>query len=77
MKVHKTTIYSAKWQENALYLVLKSNTGLLRYTPFHTACRGESFAQEREFRFDSTGGPNLVTPQSAIDTWTDEVRALL
>jgi hypothetical protein len=41
------------------------------------ACRGASFAQEREFRFDSTGGPNLVTPQSAIDTWTDEVRALL
>ena len=33
--------------------------------------------KKREFRFDSTGGPNLVTPQSAIDTWTDEVRALL
>lgn len=77
MKVHKTTIYSTKWKENALYLALESNTGLLRYTPFHTACRGESFAQKREFRFDSTGGPNLVTPQSAIDTWTDEVRALL
>lgn len=30
-----------------------------------------------EFRFDSTGGPQLVTPQSAIDTWVDEVRALL
>ncbi|WP_309437534.1 hypothetical protein [Gemmiger sp.] len=56
---------------------MKSNTGLLRYTPFHTACRGESFAQKREFRFDSTGGPNLVTPQSTIDTWMDEVRALL
>lgn len=41
------------------------------------ACRGASFAQEREFRFDSTGGPQLVTPQSAIDTWVDEVRALL
>jgi len=40
-------------------------------------CRGASFAQEREFRFDSTGGPQLVTPQSAIDTWVDEVRALL
>ncbi|MBS5458447.1 MULTISPECIES: hypothetical protein [Gemmiger] len=49
----------------------------MRYTPFHTACRGESFAQKREFRFDSTGGPNLVTPQSTIDTWMDEVRALL
>ena len=77
MKVHKTTIYSEKWQENTLYLVLKSNTGLLRYTPFHTASRGESFAQKREFRFDSTGGPNLVTPQTTIDTWMDEVRARL
>lgn len=51
--------------------------GAVAIYSFHTACRGESFAQKREFRFDSTGGPNLVTPQSTIDTWMDEVRALL
>ena len=39
------------------------------------ACRGASFAQDKEIRFDSTGGAELVTPQQEIDAWVDGVRA--
>lgn len=74
----KTFLHSNSWHGKTV-VPFMTNGGwpgtVLR--DMRAVCRGASFAQEREFRFDSTGGPNLVTPQSAIDTWTDEVRALL
>lgn len=47
----------------------RTSCGLKRCSPTTkapAACRSASFAQEREFRFDSTGGPKLVTPQPTI-----------
>lgn len=39
------------------------------------ACKGARFAWEMAVQFDSTGGPELVTPQGEIDAWTAWVKA--
>ena len=33
------------------------------------ACAGADFAHEKEFRFDSSGGSQMVTPQAELDAW--------
>ncbi|MCH3967166.1 MAG: flavodoxin [Atopobiaceae bacterium] len=38
------------------------------------ACPGAAFAHAKEFRFDSQGGDQMVTPQAELDRWLDELR---
>lgn len=37
------------------------------------ACKGATFACEKEIRFDSDGGDQLVTPENEIAAWADQV----
>lgn len=41
------------------------------------ACSGADFAHEMEVQFDSTGGEELVTKDSKIEAWTEQVRRML
>lgn len=39
-----------------------------------TACKGASFAHEMSIQFDSTGGAELMTPQTEIDAWMGQIK---
>lgn len=41
------------------------------------AAEGATVEAELEIQFDSTGGDHQETPQAKIDSWIDEVKALL
>ena len=74
----KTFLHSNSWHGKTV-VPFMTNGGwpgtVLR--DMHAACRGAAFVQDKEIRFDSTGGANLVTPQQEIDTWVESVRAQL
>lgn len=74
----KTFLKSNNWQGKTV-IPFMTNGGwpgkVLR--DMRTLCRGAEFTEEKEFRFDSTGGPKLVTPQAEIDAWMEKIRSLL
>ena len=72
----KTFLHSNNWHGKTV-IPFMTNGGwpgtVLR--DMRAACCGASFVQEKEIRFDSTGGAELVTPQQEIDAWVEGVRA--
>ena len=38
------------------------------------ACKGASFACEKEIRFDSTGGDRMETSEAEVKAWMDQVK---
>lgn len=41
-----------------------------------SACEGATFAVEKAIQFDSTGGAELVTTESEIEAWLNQVKTL-
>lgn len=40
-------------------------------------CQGAEFSHEMEIQFDSAGGAKLVTADSRIEAWTEQIRRML
>lgn len=36
-------------------------------------CKGAEFSHEMKIQFDSTGGPELVTPEAEIKAWMESI----
>lgn len=74
----KTFLKSNRWEgKNVVPFMTNGGWPGTVLRDMRKLCRGAEFAEEKEFRFDSTGGPNLVTPQAEIDAWVEKIRSLL